>query len=62
MMVFLPLVLALAALAARFILGRDSAAGPAKAAPVPLYVARSVVRPLRLEPAGTTFGAMLGSC
>ncbi len=42
MITFLPLGLALVALVARFVLGRESAVRPAKAAPVPHYVARKV--------------------
>lgn len=42
MITFLPLGLALVALLARFVLGRESAVRPAKAAPVPHYVARKV--------------------
>jgi hypothetical protein len=42
MITFLPLGLALAALVARFVLGRDASVLPAKAAPVPHYVARKV--------------------
>jgi hypothetical protein len=42
MITFLPLGLALAALLARFVLGRDSSVRPEKAAPVPHYVARKV--------------------
>ncbi len=42
MIAFLPLSLALAAVVARFMLGRESAVRPAKAAPVPHYVARKV--------------------
>ncbi len=42
MITFLPLGLALAALLARFVLGRNCSVLPAKAAPVPHYVTRKV--------------------